>query len=311
MRIREVLPDGATREFFRDNGGVPVFQSERLAGLGSSNGSIPAVSYIYAGVSPIAANVRTSIPADSANSKTVYFLDDHLGSILALTDDNGNIITNYNYDEFGVMTTKKEILPNPLTTQPGATGFLGYTGQYQDQTANLLYLRNRFYNPIIGRFTQIDPIYPDNQYAYIPQGNPVNYTDVMGLKNVDQSYLRALIDAYGGVDKIPPQLLVSNEVVGAGAVSPLEYYLASGALGVALTQGFYITAGVIVLYGGITFLQCGEAIKAYNKKVDEFHSWSCWDQIPTQTRLELILGTQEWLDMKYNCYDTGLGNIRM
>ncbi|MCE1247630.1 MAG: hypothetical protein LWY06_13385 [Firmicutes bacterium] len=182
MRIREKAADGVTREFYPDNGKIPFFGSERVSGADLPEGSNAAVSYIGEGIKPLAACVGTSTASGSANTKTVYFLDDHLGSILALTDENGNIITHYNYDEFGIMTAKREILPNPLTTQPGATGFPGYTGQYQDQTAGLLYLRNRFYNPAIGRFTQIDPIYLDNQYAYIPGGNPVNYTDVTGLR---------------------------------------------------------------------------------------------------------------------------------
>lgn len=62
----------------------------------------------------------------------------------------------------------------------------GFTGEPTD-TNDLVYLRNRYYNPHLGTFLSMDPHEGDfndpmslNRYAYA-RGNPVNLTDPSGL----------------------------------------------------------------------------------------------------------------------------------
>ena len=56
-----------------------------------------------------------------------------------------------------------------------------YTGEYLDEESGLIYLRNRYYNPSIGRFITEDPIKDGfNWYAYC-SGNPVTFVDPTGL----------------------------------------------------------------------------------------------------------------------------------
>lgn len=62
-----------------------------------------------------------------------------------------------------------------------------FTGEYLDDETGMTYLRNRYYDPITGRFTTKDPIGVDgglNSYAYT-NNNPVNYTDPEGLVRVE------------------------------------------------------------------------------------------------------------------------------
>jgi len=70
----------------------------------------------------------------------------------------------------------------------GAQSGLGYTGEWWDTGASLLYLRARWYAPGVGRFTTEDPA---PGYARIPRSlhiyvyawnNPVNLTDPAGLQ---------------------------------------------------------------------------------------------------------------------------------
>ena len=56
-----------------------------------------------------------------------------------------------------------------------------YNGEMLDPVTQQYYLRARFYNPVIGRFTQEDTYYGDglNLYQYY-QANPVGYVDPSG-----------------------------------------------------------------------------------------------------------------------------------
>ncbi|MBU5488017.1 RHS repeat-associated core domain-containing protein [Clostridium sp. MSJ-8] len=56
-----------------------------------------------------------------------------------------------------------------------------YTGQQYDRVTNQYYLRERYYNPVIGRFTQEDVYRGDglNLYAYC-NNNPIEYCDSSG-----------------------------------------------------------------------------------------------------------------------------------
>nr|WP_242965589.1 RHS repeat-associated core domain-containing protein [Clostridium beijerinckii] len=59
-----------------------------------------------------------------------------------------------------------------------------YTGQQDDGITGQYYLRARFYNPVIGRFTQEDTYRGDglNLYAYCGN-NPVRYYDPSGYSS--------------------------------------------------------------------------------------------------------------------------------
>jgi RHS repeat-associated protein len=95
-----------------------------------------------------------------------------MGSVVALSDDDGNIVESYSYDVFGKPNTESTI-GNP---------FIFACRRYDNETG-LYYYRARHYNPDIGRFLQADPIgYADglNLYTYCGN-NPLNYTDPYGL----------------------------------------------------------------------------------------------------------------------------------
>ncbi|MCB2362153.1 hypothetical protein LGL00_24475 [Clostridium estertheticum] len=77
----------------------------------------------------------------------------------------------YSYDAFGNVLESIEDVQNRIT----------YTGQQFDGITNQYYLRARFYNPIIGRFTKEDVYRGDglNLYGYC-KDNPVGYFDPSG-----------------------------------------------------------------------------------------------------------------------------------
>jgi YD repeat-containing protein len=77
-----------------------------------------------------------------------YLLYDGHGSTRQLADSAGNLITNesYSYDAYGVL------LGGERATQTS----LLYTGEQYDTNAEMYYLRARYYDPLNGRFNQVD-----------------------------------------------------------------------------------------------------------------------------------------------------------
>jgi RHS repeat-associated protein len=119
---------------------------------------------------------------------TYYYTFDGLGSVVELTDDNGNVVETYSYDSFGGLRVPPTI-DNPYT----------YTSREYDPETHLYYYRNRYYDPAIGRFTTIDPTLSKNifipyllsdlvthptelnTYLYV-SNNPINNIDPLGLR---------------------------------------------------------------------------------------------------------------------------------
>ena len=101
-----------------------------------------------------------------------YYLNDEQGSVRYLTGSDGSIRNHYRYSAFGETITAEETVPNRLR----------YNGQMADGLTGLYYLRARYYNASLGRFTQEDVIYNDglNLYAYC-NSNPVMYSDPSGF----------------------------------------------------------------------------------------------------------------------------------
>jgi RHS repeat-associated protein len=100
-----------------------------------------------------------------------FYHQDEQGSTVSITNDHQEEVNAYHYDAFGKVLEAREGITNPIT----------YTGQQYDQATQQYYLRARFYNPAIGRFTQEDVYRGDglNLYAYC-KANPVMYYDPTG-----------------------------------------------------------------------------------------------------------------------------------
>ena len=114
--------------------------------------------------------------SQNRSGDTNYFHVDGLGSTRVLTDASGNPTDRYGYAAFG------EVLNQEGTT---ANDYL-YTGEKFDENLDQYYLRARYYDQGVGRFTQLDtwsgryssPI-TLNKYVYA-NSDPAFYVDPTG-----------------------------------------------------------------------------------------------------------------------------------
>jgi RHS repeat-associated protein len=115
------------------------------------------------------------------NGEESFYHVDGLGSTRALTDASGNVTDSYTYDAYG-----------DLINSSGSTenNYL-YTGEQYDSNLEDYYLRARYYDPSVGRFTARDPFegwlnepLSLAKYPYV-HGNPVNLTDPTGLFSIN------------------------------------------------------------------------------------------------------------------------------
>ena len=114
-----------------------------------------------------------------AGDERRYFLKDHLGSVRTTVDRNGNIVGRDDYYPFGLA------MPGRSLNSANPNDDYKFTGYELDNEARLdLYHANaRGYDPVLGRFMQIDPMASArlwvSPYNYV-QNNPVNAIDPDG-----------------------------------------------------------------------------------------------------------------------------------
>ena len=113
------------------------------------------------------------VASDAERARTYYhYASDEMGSITHITEGT-DVLNRYEYDAWGNAAICEETVENRFR----------FNGQQHDPVTQQYYLRARYYNPIIARFTQADIYWGDglNLYVYC-QNNPVYYVDPSGYR---------------------------------------------------------------------------------------------------------------------------------
>ena len=172
--------DAAGRRIFIVQGGTTnwmVYDGNQVVAEVDGSGNLKK-SYVYGpGLdNPISMTVY------GASTNTYYYLKDHLGSVLALTDASGKIVENYRYDAWGRVLGVYNANGNEIDASAVGNRIL-WQGREYSWASGLYYFRARWYDPVTGRWLSNDPIGISgglNQYVFC-NNNPVNFSDPTGL----------------------------------------------------------------------------------------------------------------------------------
>jgi RHS repeat-associated protein len=164
-----------------ESGGVTttrtsVWDGAQLVAERDSDGTV--YRYLWG---PDRTPLALEVVSPSGTSTLYDYHTDAAGSVVALTNESGEVVASYRYDAFGA-----------LTDIGGSDAWLAgrnplrYRAYYADDETGLYYLPARYYEPATARFLSPDPAPPSagdplslNAYAYC-QGDPVNASDPSG-----------------------------------------------------------------------------------------------------------------------------------
>ncbi len=137
--------------------------------------------------------MRITGDPEPANNGLFYLHSDHLGSVSAMSDVNGNLVpdSTARYTPFGDWRTEPGT--NPAITDRGYTGHKhnNLSGSDGANDLGLIYMNARYYVPNTNRWLSPDSIVPDptnpqslNRYSY-SRNNPVNRVDPTGHRDCE------------------------------------------------------------------------------------------------------------------------------
>ncbi len=161
-RVRTAGSDGPLYEVYSLDGKL-LWQRDEQIGM--------RYEYIYLNGSVVAIRRR---PIGAETEDVFYWHNDALGSQIAATQGT-EVAQTTEHEPYGRM-------PNRTNNNR-----IGYTGHVMDQATGLIYMQQRYYDPLIPRFLSVDPVtaYDSgdmrlfNRYAYA-FNNPYKFTDPDG-----------------------------------------------------------------------------------------------------------------------------------
>ena len=266
-----LLPDGTVVYNVSPRVDTGIHVEKRV----KTNGEISYNYSMYAGALPFGVHTVTKLtPASAATTTNRYYHTDHLGSIIAITNDTGTVVERRSYDAWGKRRNQNGTsLANAFVTSDVRYAFGGHEDLGE---VGLIHMNGRLYDPATGRFISADPTIdmPDdmqnyNRYSYI-NNNPLSAIDYSGYGWNPFKSIKKLFKSVGKAIKG----ILKNKVVRIIATVVAAYYggvfagdlfagsaTFSGLSGVAYNVGLGIATGAGAGFAG-GFVASGGNIKA-------------------------------------------------
>lgn len=149
--------------------------------------------------------VGTATWGAGAQETVRYVHTDALGSPVAESDEDGNIVVRYDYEPYGASIGE------------GIEDGPGFTGHVSDASTGLIYMQQRYYDPELGMFLSVDPVtaYTNpvaqfNVYRY-GNGSPFTFVDPDGRSGCTGTRITSVCNG-GGVAGLQTSARTTGEV---------------------------------------------------------------------------------------------------
>lgn len=139
------------------------------------NGNVRKIHYLSGAI---------YIDNSNANDSLYFVYTDYQGSVIALTDEAGNVERSYAYDPWGARRNNED-----WTQKDNCVDLIinrGYTGHEHLDAFGIINMNGRVYDPLTAMFFSPDPYISSpedwlsyNRYSYV-LNNPFRYTDPSG-----------------------------------------------------------------------------------------------------------------------------------
>jgi RHS repeat-associated protein len=191
--------------------------------------SFNKISYVQQGNNSLTLGGAIAILEQSNKNaeKLRYIHKDHLGSIQAYSDENGNIAGELSYDAWGRRRNPDNWQYYANLTDANAWHQRGFTGHEHLDLFEMINMNGRMYDPVLGRFLSADPFVqaPDytqglNRYLYC-LNNPLSLVDLSGYSWFSKNWKTLVAAAVG----------ITVSVLSAGIGSGIGGVMIAGALG--------------------------------------------------------------------------------
>ncbi|NET90545.1 MAG: RHS repeat-associated core domain-containing protein [Kamptonema sp. SIO1D9] len=140
------------------------------------------------------------------------YLVDGLGSTRVLTDESGEVVASYTYEAFGNLIGESGDVENDYL----------FAGEQFDRELGQYYLRDRYYDAGVGRFTRRDTysgkiLEPLSLHKYIyTHANPVNGIDPTGLFTISKlTAIQALLNTLATINTYAPAMVTAKYIKAA------------------------------------------------------------------------------------------------